>query len=141
MRENDYGDRDDRRNQYAEDDGLLQHFLGAVAIVRTDITRDQRDRAGANRRDAGAHRTEDLRGESDRADRVRAEPSDHQHRREAENRIESERQNHRPRERPYLEADPLDRRQGHRDPAPRTDFGNRLEKLGHDCEQLRQHEE
>ena len=68
------------RNEYAEDDGLLEHFLGVVAIVRTDVARDQRDGAGTDRRDAGAHRAEDLRGKADRADRFRAETPDHQHR-------------------------------------------------------------
>ncbi len=140
MRENDYRDRDDGRNQHAEDDRLLQHLLGAVAIIRTHIARDQCDGAGADCGDSGAHGAEDLRREADRADGIRAEPSHHQHRGESENRIEAERQDHRPGERPHLEADPLDRWQGHRDPALRTDFGDRFQKLGHDSDQLRQHE-
>ena len=109
-----------------------------VVVAGADVARDQRDRPGADRGDSGPHRAEHLSAETDRADRVGAQPPHHQHRRQPEDRVEREGKDHGPRQRPYFEAHARDRRQSHRDPIGRSDFGNCFEKLGHDSDQLRQ---
>ena len=138
MREDDHRNRDRGGHDDAPYHRLLEHFLRVVAIIGPDVARDQRDGAGADCRDSRAHRAEDLCREADRADRFRAEPPHHQHRGEPEDRIERERQDYRPCERPHLGAHAFDRRQVDLGPRLPLQLGNRFEEFRHGFTALRQ---
>ncbi len=91
-----------------------------AVVAGADVARNQRHRPGADRGDSGPHGAEYLAAETHRADRVGAQPPDHQHRRQPEDRIEPEGKDHGPRQRPDLLAQPFGRRQCHRLAAHRT---------------------